>query len=114
MTAQTNGQFGAMPNAKIIIGAAGTGKTQKILELTADMAANDTSYVVVAYTNRAAKVLRERGIPASTIHKTLYESRKKDPEEYTEVMIPVFDPTTRLPQRDAKGQIILRHIAIGV
>lgn len=106
MTQQTNGQFGAMPNAKIIIGAAGTGKTHKILELIAEMTANDKSYVVVAYTNRAAKVLRERGIPASTIHKTLYESRKKDPEEYTEVMIPVFDPTTRLPQRDERGQII--------
>jgi len=107
MSEETNGQFGATPNIEVIIGAAGTGKTHKIIQIIEDLEKQDKEYFVVAFTNRAAKVLRDRGIKcASTIHKTLYESRKKDPEEFKEVMIPVIDPTTRFPMRDERGQIM--------
>jgi exodeoxyribonuclease-5 len=106
MLTKINGQFGAMPKHTSIIGAAGTGKTEQIKTLIQALDQSHTDYYVVAYTNRAAKVLRDRGITATTVHKTLYECRKKEPEEIVEVMVPILDSATRLPQRDEKGQIL--------
>ena len=105
MIPQTSGQFGAMPNFASIIGAAGTGKTHQIKQLIKKYDEEGICVFVVAYTNRAAKVLRERGVDATTIHKSLYASEKVEPEEFVEVMVPIIDQQTRLPVRDEKGDI---------
>lgn len=89
-----------------LVGAAGTGKTHNIKALIKEYQARNTNVLVVAYTNRAAKVLRDRGVAAQTIHKTLYKSQKVEPEEIIEVMLPILDPNTRLPRRDERGEIM--------
>lgn len=57
-----------------IFGYAGTGKTTMIKELTSGSA-------VLTYTGKASQVLRSKGIPASTIHSTIYRSAAESSEE---------------------------------
>ena len=54
-------------------GPAGTGKTTIIREVMRSGAGGDA--VVLAPTNKAAHVLRAKGIPAQTIHSALYQPR---------------------------------------
>jgi exodeoxyribonuclease-5 len=77
-----------------VLGRAGSGKTQLLAELVAALAAagaapvrpdwegrrhrDRRSFAVLAPTNKAAAVLRARGVPATTIHRILYT--------------PVYDP----------------------
>ena len=56
-----------------INGPAGTGKTTIIREVLASGVGADA--VVLAPTNKAAHVLRSKGIPAQTIHSALYQPR---------------------------------------
>lgn len=58
-------------------GKAGTGKTQIIKELEQYLNRQQLMTVVAAPTNKAASVLRSRGIQAITIHKALFKSTVK-------------------------------------
>lgn len=80
----------------IIIGAAGTGKTEHIKTLQSSLIEQGRPHLVVTPTNRAAKVLRSRGIMATTIHKGLY--RCKPTGETTTVLRPVIDNATNMPR----------------
>jgi exodeoxyribonuclease-5 len=51
-------------------GYAGTGKTTIISSLIGE---SGRQCAVVAYTNRAARVLQKKGVPATTIHRLLYK-----------------------------------------
>ena len=89
----------------VIIGAAGTGKTHEILSIIDDLQKQNKCYEIVAFTNRAVQVLQRRGLEkATTIHKTLYSAQKTG--KYVEVKKAILDPATRLPQRDANGEIV--------
>lgn len=89
----------------VITGAAGTGKTHKILSIIDSLQKQNQPYEIVAFTNRAVQVLQRRGLAqAATIHKTLYSAQKTG--NYVEVKKAILDPTTRLPQRDAQGEIV--------
>lgn len=57
------------PQVSRLSGAAGTGKTSVLAEVAK---LRDTT--VVTPTNRAAGVLRNKGVPASTIHSQIYET----------------------------------------
>ncbi|SEA93006.1 exodeoxyribonuclease-5 [Rubrimonas cliftonensis] len=76
-----------------VLGKAGSGKTALLAELAGRLAASGLSaisaeyepkrrrgrsFAVLAPTNKAASVLRGRGVPATTIHRVLY--------------VPVYDP----------------------
>lgn len=72
----------------IIGGLAGTGKTtcvNKILELIK----NKKYYLVLTPTGKAANVLRQKGVPAATIHSAIYNYKGKRMQEGTdrEIMI---------------------------
>jgi hypothetical protein len=100
MLSTTNGQFGAMPiqsAVEIMTGAAGTGKTTEIKKEIAELDKQGRPWLVVAPTNRAAKVLRtEHKIPATTIHKGLYKCVKTD--EYKIEMKAIMDEHTNAPK----------------
>ena len=104
MLSSTNGQFGS-PTIKVITGAAGTGKTTAIRAIIKEFRSTGRQFVLVAPTNRAAKILRtEHKLPATTIHKSLYRTVKTD--DYTIVMKPVIDGTTGRPKTNAAGETI--------
>lgn len=104
MQTSTNGQSGS-PTIKVITGAAGTGKTTAIRAIIKEFRSTGRQFVLVAPTNRAAKILRsEHKLPATTIHKSLYRSVKTD--DYTIVMKPVIDETTGRPKTTAQGETI--------
>lgn len=85
---------GAAPQVLAITGKAGSGKTALLAQLAGDLAAAGVTTVsgdwdgkrkkdrrtlaILAPTNKAASVLRLRGVPATTIHRILYT--------------PVYDP----------------------
>lgn len=89
--------FTTDPNRKIfsIKGKAGTGKTEIIKELFSYFEKQNKFVSIATPTNKASSVLRNRGIPASTIHKLLYRSKKKyniDGEALTRlVQKPIMD-----------------------
>lgn len=94
-----------------IKGKAGTGKTQIIKEITQYLREKKTVSVVTP-TNKAAGVLRARGIPATTIYKILYKSTQlhdpvtKEPLTKT-VSKPIMDPAN--PKeflKDANGEFV--------
>lgn len=91
-----------MKNIKIITGAAGTGKTEQIKQEIIDL--NGQPYFVVAPTNKAAKVLQQRGIKAKTIHSALYVSSKTG--ETKEVQRPVISCDTGLPITNDLGETL--------
>ena len=78
----------APPRVLAVVGKAGSGKTALLARLTADMAqagvkivsgdyegrssGQRRSLAILAPTNKAASVLRLRGVPATTIHRILY------------------------------------------
>lgn len=84
-------------------GPAGTGKTYSIKAFKDYI---NGRCVVVAPTNKAAKVLRQRGILANTIHRLCYAviptGRTK------EILTPMIDPGTLTPMRDKNGKIIFK------
>lgn len=55
-------------------GYAGTGKTTVIAKLLADLGEENVS--VCAFTGKAASVLRNKGVPASTMHSLIYQPEK--------------------------------------
>ena len=59
-----------------IAGYAGTGKTYLSSQISEELADNKIAYC--AYTGKAALVMQQRGMPATTIHKLIYET---SPEE---------------------------------
>lgn len=56
----------------IVKGAAGSGKTTLIKHFIAKLQENKRLFKVMAPTGRASKVLRDKGINASTIHRGIY------------------------------------------
>jgi exodeoxyribonuclease-5 len=83
---------------EIIVGAAGTGKTECIKTIQSTLQQTHQQFIVVTPTNRAAKVLRSRGIEATTIHRALYECYKTD--QTKTVIKPVIDPITHMPRME--------------
>jgi len=79
---------GGRTTLRAVVGRAGSGKTMLLAALTAALAAagaeavlpdwegrprrDRRSFAVLAPTNKAASVLRGRGVPATTIHRILY------------------------------------------
>jgi exodeoxyribonuclease-5 len=55
-------------------GYAGTGKTTLISKLLADLGTHDVA--VCAFTGKAASVLRGKGVPATTMHRLIYQPEK--------------------------------------
>lgn len=85
-----------LQSVEIITGAAGTGKTTAIKALLDTLQAQKKFVMVLAPTNRAAKVLRSKQIPAKTIHKGLY--RTLPTGDYIIEMLPVIDADTGMPK----------------
>lgn len=62
-----------------IAGFAGTGKSTLIKFIIAELGISNEQVVYVAYTGKAAQVLREKGCPnAQTAHKLLYKTYSRD------------------------------------
>lgn len=60
-----------------IVGRAGTGKTTIVKHIVENLGINfHTEVAFVAYTGKAALVLRQKGNPASTIHQLIYKAFK--------------------------------------
>lgn len=90
---------------KCIKGSAGTGKTHTISNIIKDC---PERCVVVSFTNKAVSVLRDKGVPAFTIHKAFY--MPIDTGEIRTVMQPVIDAETHLPIKDKNGNILYNEV----
>ena len=62
-----------------LFGFAGTGKTTLMKSLVADLKG---LIINAAYTGKAALVMRKHGIPASTIHSTIYHLHPVNPAKH--------------------------------
>lgn len=80
-------------NETYIGGVAGSGKTYTLVEAFHALRSEDIDVVVLAPTNKAAHVMRQRGIPASTIHSFMYNIREET----------ILDQDGK-PELDARGQ----------
>lgn len=69
-----------------IAGYAGTGKTYLSARIAEELAANKIAFC--AYTGKAALVMQQRGMPATTIHQLIYNVESK--------MVPYYDENDRL------------------
>ena len=65
-------------------GYAGTGKTTCVATITDALKNKGRNFLVCAYTGKATNVLRNKGIPASTVHSTIYKPVYNSEEETTE------------------------------
>ena len=76
-----------------VAGPAGTGKTTVIAQSIASINATAPSLriAVVAPTGKAAQVLQRKGIPARTIHSTLYEQISSSPLRFAKKLTIPFD-----------------------
>jgi exodeoxyribonuclease V len=83
-------------------GAAGTGKTTQIKKYLTQ----DKEILVCAPTNKAASVLRNKDIPAKTIHSGIYIAEIDEDEPPTECYKPVIDMETGKPKVDDTGKVI--------
>ena len=91
---------------KSLQGPAGTGKTEQIYDRYYGL----SGVMILAPTNKAAHVLRTRGITtAQTIHSALYDI--KPTGVVFKIEVPVIDPVTHLPVKDSKGRIITETIS---
>jgi exodeoxyribonuclease-5 len=62
-------------NPFILAGLAGTGKTTIIKHITENLDIEDHNIRFCAFTGKAAMVMRQKGMPATTIHSLIYEPR---------------------------------------
>lgn len=90
---------------KIIKGGAGTGKTHQIKSI---YQGNPTTTVVVCPTNKAAGVLKLRGIPAHTLHSALYSVIPTG--KFKIVCTPVLNAETKRPAVNANGEIVYHEV----
>jgi exodeoxyribonuclease-5 len=76
-----------------VAGPAGTGKTTVIAQSIASIRHANSSLriAVVAPTGKAAQVLQRKGIPARTIHSTLYEQISSSPLRFAKKLTVPFD-----------------------
>ncbi len=94
-----------------IKGKAGTGKTQIIKETVAALTSKGKKCVVLAPTNKATIVLKNRGISAKTLHSALYQCQPRT-NEFGEpvtktVRVPIMNPLN--PKdflKDANGDFL--------
>jgi len=95
----------------VVTGAAGTGKTHWIIDKAQSLIKINKRFIIVAPTNRAAKVLSKRlkpyGLWATTMHKALYKTQATG--ETKTVKRPVIDPATGFPKTNNKGETVLYY-----
>ena len=121
--AQREPEADGLADAVAVLGKAGSGKTVLLAHLAErlkaaglDAIAADwepgrrrrrRSFAVLAPTNKAASVLRARGVPATTVHRVLYVP-KYDPE-YEKVAKWLVDPEAPRPQVEALDDAALER-----
>lgn len=93
---------------KTIKGAAGTGKTTQIKQLVT----TESDIIVCAPTNKAASVLRNKGIPAKTIHSSIYIAEPDTEEPPTIHYKPVIDTTTGRPKVDENNNVVYDQVEV--
>ncbi len=117
------GSVGAVQRTISVIGKAGSGKTLLLAQLVKDLKAaglataggeyearskkSPRSFAVLAPTNKAASVLRHRGVPATTLHRIIY-TPVYDPE-YEKIAEWLTDGGDA-PQIEELDQVALDHI----
>lgn len=65
-------------------GYAGTGKTTCVSTIHTALKSKGRKFFVCAYTGKATNVLRSKGIPANTIHSTIYKPVRDEENDTTE------------------------------
>lgn len=91
-----------------IAGYAGTGKTYLSSMISAELADNKIAFC--AYTGKAALVMQQRGMPATTIHKLIYETspvETRHVDDDGKVFYRVKYTTKLKTKLDPKPQIII-------
>lgn len=91
-----------------IAGFAGTGKTYLSSMISAELADNKIAYC--AYTGKAALVMQQRGMPATTIHKLIYETspiETRHEDDNGKVFYKVTYKTHLKEKLDPKSSIIM-------
>lgn len=83
-----------------IAGLPGTGKTFLAVEIVKSLGFSDKDYAVATFTGKAASVLQQRGLPATTLHKLLYKS------------VPVDNGETFIHIAKDRGEIKVRVLII--
>jgi exodeoxyribonuclease-5 len=105
------GRATSVKDIVIVTGAAGTGKTHWIINSSKSMIKIGRQVMIVAPTNRAAKVLNKRleehELEATTLHKALYLTQKTG--EKRTVKKPITDPITGFPKTDKTGQTLFHY-----
>lgn len=92
------GVLGALNNKQVVTlgGYAGTGKSTVISFIVNHFAKKGKSFSVVAYTGKAANVLRKKGMDAQTIHSAIYVPVHDEEEDKTVwILAPGWDPKTK-------------------
>ena len=102
--------------AYVLKGAAGTGKTSLMQTVVEQLEQRETSFVLMAPTGRAAKVLhRTTGRPASTLHSIIYQVEEEqgdlvfrlkvnnDPED----QVYIVDEASMIGEASAEGGTLL-------
>ena len=90
-----------------IAGVAGSGKSATIAFLVAELELLKNEIIYTTFTGKAALVLREKGLPAITLHKLLYDYRIREntfeakvtlDKEYENCKIIIVDEISMVPQ----------------
>ena len=90
-----------------ISGAAGTGKTTVVNAITKELGLTMNEIAYMAFVGKATLALRKNGLPAKTIHSSIYDLRKvkKFDEAGNSIIVEEFVKKHRLP--DSLRQIVL-------
>ena len=88
----------------ILKGYAGTGKTTLLNSFVEELKEREEVFKLLASTGRAAKIMRDRtGIPAATIHSTIYKF-----SGLNQNLDEIYKNDKEPPERDNTGQFLIQ------
>lgn len=105
----------------VISAPAGAGKSSIVPFIIEEMGLMDEEVLYMAYAGKAARVMRDKGMPASTIHHTIYNARKdwegnwhfyrKSRTDFAYIRLFVIDEISMVPMK-LLGDILYFNIPI--
>jgi exodeoxyribonuclease-5 len=93
-----------------LFGYAGTGKSESVRYVTAELGLDDGDVLYGTFTGKAALVLRKKGLPCRTIHSLIYRVHEANEREIAELKKQLDDLEAKITEPALAGDALLTQI----